>query len=242
MEDVMAIALVDSRISRDMERSLLREGFRVIPLPPSSRLSWPIASHPDMLMLYDSGNIITSTDYCDEAPFVFTDIREFSTNVSMNFTSDVYGKNYPEDAIFNALIMGEFMFCKTDSISSAVLDYARGRSLTVNHVNQGYPACTTLAISDKAAITADVGMARALSECGIRVSLIENGAISLEPYEYGFIGGACGVYNGRAYFLGDVTRHPSYNEILRACEAESVVPVSLSSEKLTDLGRIIFID
>lgn len=238
----MAIALVDSRITAEMEHALIRRGFKVIPLPPTKRLPSPIASHPDMLLFYHSDTVITSAEYCDDAPFAFTDIREYSSKVRFQFVDEVQEVDYPRDAIFNAIVIGDKIFCRTESVSGSVLDYAKERGLRVVNVNQGYPACTTLPLSKKAAITADRGMARALSESGIRVTLIENGGILLPPYEYGFIGGAAGVFKDKVYFLGDITAHPSYHEILLACEEEKLTPVSLSSEKLTDLGRIIFID
>ena len=72
--------------------------------------------------------------------------------------------------------------------------------------------------------------------------IIENGDISLPPYEYGFIGGAAGVYKNEVYFLGDISLHRSAKKICDAIRAEGFEPVSLSSEPLSDLGRILFID
>jgi hypothetical protein len=109
-------------------------------------------------------------------------------------------------------------------------------------VAQGYPACTVLKLSDGAAVTADRGMAKVLSEHGIRVYLIEDGGIALPPYEYGFIGGSAGVHDGVVYFLGDVSRHPSYAAILAALECEGLRHVSLSGGALVDLGGILFAD
>jgi hypothetical protein len=74
------------------------------------------------------------------------------------------------------------------------------------------------------------------------VYVIETGDVTLPPYEYGFIGGAAGVYQGVVYFLGDLDTHRSKDVIKEACKAAKVVPVSLSCEPLADLGRIIFID
>ena len=80
-----------------------------------------------------------------------------------------------------------------------------------------------------------------LTKHGIRVTLIENGDVLLPPYEYGFIGGASGVFGDTVYFLGDVTKHRSYEKIRKACEGEGKDVVSLSDEGLIDLGRIIFL-
>ena len=85
-------------------------------------------------------------------------------------------------------------------------------------------------------------MSRALSNCGIKVTKIQNGAIALPPYEYGFIGGAAGVFKDKVYFSGNVERHPDGKRIIDAITGEGFVPISLSDEPLADVGRIIFIE
>ena len=235
------LAIVDERISKKCETELIKRGFTVIKTPASRSLSDAVCAHPDMLMLVHKNNIITSANYCDEAPYVFSDIRELSPHASITFTDDEFSKEYPRDAIFNTLIIGDKMFAKTDTVSPSVLQYAKNHNIKIVKVRQGYPACTVLPISDNAAITADAGMAKALCKENIAVTLIEDGDISLFPHEYGFIGGAAGVFRDTVYFLGDIRRHRSKEKILEAIEKTGKVAVSLSDEPLADLGRIIFI-
>ena len=237
----MRTVIADCRISYACERALALRGFNVIKLPPHKRLGEDIASHPDMLLLKHGNTVITSADYCDMAPHVFSDLREYASELKISFTSDEQRAEYPHDALFNALIMGDKIFCRRESISPSVLALADECGMEVIGVRQGYPACTVLALSDSIAITADRGMARALTENGITVTLIENGDIELPPHEYGFIGGAAGVFEGRVYFLGSLDAHRDKEKIIDACRAAKVTPVSLSDEKLRDLGRLIFI-
>lgn len=236
-----AIAIVDGRISDICERSLLRRGFYIIKLPPSKNLSTPIASHPDMLIFKHDGELITSAEYCDEAAYVFTDMREFAPSVRITFSAESQSPEYPKDAIFNALVIGNNVFIKTDTASRSVIDYSRMTGLTIHHVNQGYPACTVLPLGDKSAITADEGMALAMEKAGITVTRIRNGGISLPPYEYGFIGGAAGVYGKTVYFLGNPIFHPDGEKIIAAAEGAGFKSVALSDEPLSDLGRILFL-
>ncbi len=233
------ISIVDERISEKMKRRL-QFFSTVIALPRSSDLGEAVCSHPDILMLAHENRIITSADYCEKFPWVFSDIREYSS-CEFTVTSDKFGKKYPTDAIFNALIINNYIFYKEDSVASAVKEYAKAKGLTPISVNQGYPACTTLAFKNSA-ITADRGMAKALSSVGIKVTLIGNGDILLPPHEYGFIGGASGVYKDTVYFLGDITRHRDFALIEKAIKDEGLSYVSLSDEPLCDLGRILFID
>ena len=108
------------------------------------------------------------------------------------------------------------------------------------HVKQGYPACTVLRLNESAAITSDRGMARAMSDRGIRVTLIDSGYFSLPPHEYGFIGGSAGTDGNSVYFTGRIDAHPDYEKIIRAIESEGMKAVSLSSDVPVDVGGILF--
>ena len=132
-------------------------------------------------------------------------------------------------------------FLKEDTVSKGIISYANARGMDIIPTKQGYPACTVLAFGNSA-ITADCGMAKLLSENGVCVTLIENGEILLPPYEYGFIGGASGVYGSEVFFLGDIGTHRDAKKICDAIISEGFSPVSLSDEPLADLGRILFID
>lgn len=237
----MKCAIVDERISDKCERALKMRGFFLIKLPPAKKLSLPMASHADMLIFSHGDTLIASADYCSDYPHVFSDIREFLPNIKMRFSSDVFAPEYPMDRIFNSLVIGNDIFIKPEHISSAVTEYAREVGLNTVRVNQGYPACTVLAFGNNA-ITADRGMAKALSEHGVSVSLISDGDILLPPYEYGFIGGAAGVYKKEVFFLGSLPSHKDFEKINEAILSAGYTPVSLSDEKLSDLGGIIFLD
>ena len=236
----MKIAITDERISEKCERGLMLRGFRVLKMPRYPSLSAPMAAHPDMVMFTHKKRIITTADYCEIADFTFFEISSMVSGVSFTVTADRVQADYPADCIFNALIIGDRIFLKADTASRAVIEYARREGLKVVNVKQGYPACTTLALGDSAAITADRGMAEAMRGEGIDVTLIEDGGIILPPYEYGFIGGASGNYGKTVYFLGDVHTHPSADRIIRAAAAAGFSCESLSDEPLSDLGGIVF--
>lgn len=235
------ICLVDERISDKCLSALRAEGFYVVKMPPYTKLSSPVASHPDMLAFVHGSNMISSEDYRRENPAVFDEIKAHSKKLNIIFTDDVFSKEYPRDALFNVLTVGDYAFLNENTVSAEVLNYLTECGLRVVHVNQGYPACTALAFA-KSALTADKGMKRALAESGFTVTEVSDGSVSLPPYKYGFIGGACGVFLNKIYFLGDLKSHTDAAKIEAAITADGFVPISLSDEPLADLGRIIFID
>ena len=240
----MKIAIVDSRISPEAERKLMLLGYHVMTLPPFSRLSEAVASHPDMLIARLGEELISYADYCEEASYVFSDLSLFmrGTGTRFTFTADEVDKVYPKDVGLNALRMGNKLFCRAASVSKTLLDAAEKRGVEVVDVKQGYPACTVLKLSDSAAITADRGMARTLEKHGIRVTLIEQGDVSLPPHEYGFLGGAGALDGDRLFFLGDPKTHRDGERIIAAAEAEGLRVIPLATGALCDLGGIIFIE
>ncbi len=237
----MTTALVDERISDKCERALLIRGFRTVRLPAYPALPKATASHPDTLLFFNENEIITSADYCEYASYVFSDLRVMHPNIKITFTEDILGSEYPKDVPFNALALSDMLFAREDTLSPAVARHAAERGMKIVPTRQGYPACATLALSNTAVITADEGLKKTYEAHGIDVTLIRHGGISLPPYEYGFIGGASGVFGDKVYFLGDCTSHLDYKIIEEAIYSRGMTPVSLSDEPLADLGGIIFI-
>lgn len=238
----MKSILVDNRISEECERSLLRLGLTVMRLPACRALPEAIESHADTLIFKHKNDLFTYADYCEEAAYVFSDLRYFYPDLRIHFTSDVPGDKFPEDCKLNALVMNGRLFAREDSLSEAVLDFAKKSGLSTVNVKQGYPACSVLRLSDTHAITSDKGMAKAIENQGMTVTLIQSGEIELPPYKYGFIGGACCVFKDTVYFFGDYTLHPCREKIESAAKAAGVRLYSLATHPLVDLGGALFFE
>jgi hypothetical protein len=236
----MRIILVDTRISDSTERSLLKLGLDPIKLPPDRSLGEAVKSHPDTLLFCHKDNIITTADYCDDAAYIFSDIREYRPHIKISFTSDVRAERYPMDAVMNGLVIGDILFCNTKNISPAIKDYALSTGLSLVHTNQGYPACTVLSFSNRA-ITHDRGMADILEKNGIKTLLIRQGHISLPPHEYGFIGGASFVYGNRVCFFGNLDAHPDGARMRDFIQDGGFEVLSLSDEPLSDFGGAVIL-
>ena len=241
----MKIAIVDERLPRGCRLRLSELGFSVFTLPRLSVLPSALASHTDIITFHSRDTIIVCEGYRAENEGLLSALEAALPGVEFIYTEDIPKGEYPTDAIFNALIMGSNIFCKAESISKAVLNYARAKGLNIVNVKQGYPACTVLPIGDRHAVTADRGMAKALSACGIKTYVIENSeSISLPPYPYGFIGGTAGSLGGVLYFAGSLEAHPDADIIKAAISDAGYEYVSLdpSAGGLFDLGGIALYD
>ena len=235
-------ALVDERIERECELSLIRLGFKVVKLPAHPSLEKAVCSHTDLLIHYLGGELICTAEYCEENEALFTLLNKEIRELKFGFCSDIISSPHPRDAALNALVAGGRIYAREDAISPYLKKKAEDMGIAFVAVKQGYPACTVLKLNENAVITADTGMERALTNHGVRVYKIAEGGINLYPYPYGFIGGAAGVYNNTVYFLGDPSFHPSYEIIKEAAEREGLTVVALSGSRLCDLGGIVFIE
>ena len=230
-------ALVDERISDKCFDELKNQGFHPIKLKKADALPTPIASHTDILSFKLGDILFFSRKYFEDNSGILSPLDATKIHLS----EERQGVNYPLDAIFNGLLLGETLFCKSDTFSLEIKKKAQELGIKIVNVKQGYPACTALKISENAIITADRGMAKAVKAEGISVLTIENGGVSLPPYEYGFIGGAGALFEDKIYFLGDISKHPDADRILKFIKENKKTAISLSDEPLADLGGIIFI-
>ena len=238
----MTLALIDERMSLAARTALEKCGFHTLPVPASPRLPEATRSHPDMLLFRLGNEIFTEERYLIENESFFKELLSLVPWLKIITISESLSAQYPFDCVLNLLAMGDRLYLKIDSVSHTILSAAERVGLRMLAVKQGYPACTVLALGNSHAITADRGMARALAADGVEVLEIRNEGILLPPYDYGFIGGAAGVYGNKVYFIGDCATHPDGKSIHAFIEAAGYTVVSLDCGKLRDLGRIIFID
>ncbi len=210
-------------------------GFTPISLPTDKRLNKTVSSHADTLIYTDGTVLIANSDYINTLP---EEVRSLIVGVPKCPSGD-----YPTDAVFNALCIGELLFARTASLAEAVKVSAKSAGYTIINVKQGYAKCSTLALPKKnAAITADSGMAKAMEQYGVRVLKISPGHITLPGCEYGFIGGASFVdeKSETVYFFGDITAHPDAEDIISFIKEAGYSYISLDGE-LTDFGGAVII-
>lgn len=238
--DIMVYVAVDNRISQKCKDALSAKGFCPIELPPFSALSSPVASHPDMLMFLTEKHIICHADYYSQASNTL-DFLSRKTQRELFLTDEPIGEKYPRDILFNALVCEKYVFCKQDSISRCVLQYAEETGLTVVNVRQGYAKCSVCYIGENAIITADRGIAKEAKKHVFDVLEISPDGVSLDSLSCGFIGGATGVFEDTVYFCGSLDSHPNSSEIRAFCASHGKNVCSLSDEKLYDVGTMFFV-
>ncbi len=236
----MSLAIINSTFPEKAIKMLSLDGHEIIALPPSKALPHPMSTHPDMLLFCGFGAIVCHKDYYEENRTLIDIIVNKSEN-RLILSDEKIEEEYPRDAIFNAAVVGNNLLCNTRFISRYILELANINGINIIHVNQGYTKCSTLIVGENNIITADRGIHSAAQKAGINSLLIGAGNVSLDPYEYGFIGGATGMLENKVFFCGDLEEHPDKEKIVEFISACGKEGVFLPFERLTDTGSILFI-
>lgn len=234
------LAIIDCRMPKEAQDRLKELGFSVIPLPPFSRLAPPVASHPDMLLFPLGDRLFVHREYYEEAAATVDRIAAESGRVLCTVDTKISAE-YPNDIALNLFTVGKYLIGRTDKTPAAILDYATTLGYEPIFVKQGYAKCSTVPLGDSAIITADPSIEKAARGLGIDALLISAGGVSLPGYEYGFLGGACGVCDKRIFFCGNPSSHPNGAAILAFCEGHGFDVLPLHSAPLFDVGSIFFL-
>ncbi len=234
------LAVTDQRIPREARLRLTALGFEVVTLPPFSRLSPPVASHPDMLMLPLGDRLFVTRAYYGEAKRELDAIAAQSGRRLCPIAREVSPK-YPDDVGLNLCVVGKTILGRVDKAPKEVLAYAETLGYTAVSVRQGYAKCSTVVMGSRGLITADRGIEAAARRGGVPCLLISPGHVSLPGYDCGFLGGASGVCGGTVYFCGDLMTHPDGEAITDFCQYLGFTVVSLGAGALFDVGTIFFL-
>ena len=213
----MKSVLVDYRISKKSEDTLLGLGYEVIKSERSANLAEPVCGHPDMLLCK-----LSDTDFAVSPTLSRGFIK------SLNKKHIILGATklkpiYPCDIAYNAARIGKYLFCNEKHTDAAILKYSKKYGISVINVNQGYTKCSICEVSENAVITSDKSIFKAARENNIDVLLTENSGIILNGYNEGFIGGAGGLIEKNLLAVnGDISLHKNFKEIKEFCKKYGV--------------------
>lgn len=192
-------------------------------LPP------PVARHADIVFHHLGGQLAAVEHGQNELKERLTAL---GFSVDDGFRA---GAEYPQDIGLNACALGDKLICHAGHVYPPL---TKGRQ--VLPTRQGYAKCAAAVVSETALITEDASIAAAAKAGGLDVLLISKGAVRLDGYPYGFIGGCCGKLSPTELaFCGDITRHPDYERICAFTGRYGVRCVSLTGGDLIDVGSLL---
>lgn len=208
-------------------------GLDAITTRADVRLPKPVRWHPDMqVCIMDGGTFVL------KGSGLASKLAEYE--IAAEETDSIPGGAYPEDVLCNVLSWEHWALGNPGTVDRKIIQQAKAGGLEWITVKQGYAACATALVNDRAAITADNGVAKALEERGIEVLRIRPGFIELPGYGYGFIGGCCGkLAQDMMAFAGRLNSHPDGARITGFLATHNIGYVELMEHPLLDVGGMI---
>lgn len=146
---------------------------------------------------------------------------------------------YPYDVCYNAACFGNTAvhnFRYTDKITLAVIEQKFSKRI---NVNQGYSKCSICEFEDNSAITDDEGIYNKLKSSGIDVLKISKGDVKLKGMNYGFFGGATGVFENNLFLNGELKYHRDADKINSFLKKHGINIIELKKGFITDIGSIL---
>lgn len=194
-------------------------------------------SHPDLHICHLEDNKILMYR---EDEYLSNELKE--CGFSVMFSQNAKCGTYPKSAALNVLILGDILLCNKKSVAPEIINFAKNKNMEIINCKQGYVRCATCVVNEKAVITSDISVYKALKE-KIDVLLISEGNIKLSNLDSGMIGGASFLIGKRCLaFCGDVSGHPDYILIENFLKKHQMKHICLTNEPLLDIGTAIALE
>ena len=168
----MKSVIVDFRISKKSENTLISKGYSVIRTTRSADLAEPVCGHPDMLLCK-----LKNHDFVGIPAFRGV----FNTDSDLNYIDgkSKLKKEYPSDIAYNCALVGKHLFCNEKYTDAVILEYCKNNSVKIINTKQGYAKCSICIVSDNAIITADKNIYKqpdGFQDLNTKIARIENEA------------------------------------------------------------------
>lgn len=207
--------------------------IKVVSVAENKFLDAPISKHADILANY----VGKSTFLVDENQV------ELCSFIKNNDGKSVVIENikspYPNDCLLNFADIGDYIICNKSILSEQIVKYLPQKEII--DVKQGYSKCSVCICKQNTVITDDISIYNALLQYdNINSLLVEKGSVSINKYNYGFIGGCCGLIDKNLLlFNGDLSTHTDFDKIEKFLYDNNVKYIEIKGKSLTDIGSII---
>lgn len=229
---------VDYRIS-DLEKNTLEKlNLNIIKIPKCDTLYDAINGHVDIqvhILDKESKTILINKNM----PVEF---KKNLSNLKIKFIesySDL-GKSYPFNIGLNAFSINNYFIHNLKHTDKNLLSFQESKELI--NVKQGYTKCSCLPISENAFITNDKGLYKSLIKYNFDILYLPPGDITLDGFDYGFIGGTGGLIDDNTIaFFGHLDFYKYGDSVKEFLNKYNVKPIYLKNDKLTDRGSLFVI-
>lgn len=206
---------------------------KVVDVAPNELLDASVSRHADILANYVGNNTFLAD--CRQKELI--EFVEQSGGIIK--TVDNIKSPYPNDCLLNFADIGDYIICNKSILTQEIFELLPQKQIV--DVKQGYSKCSVCIVKHNTIITDDISIYTAVSQYdNIKSLLVEKGSVRIEKYDYGFIGGCCGLIDkDLLLFNGDLSTHTDFDKIKNFLYDNGVSYIDIKGKPLTDIGSII---
>ena len=215
-------------------KSIFNElSIKVVSVSRNEFLDSPVDKHADILANY----VGKSTFLVDKNQKELCSFIE--NNVGKSVVIENIKSPYPDDCLLNFADIGEYIICNRSILTEEIVKYLPNK--VIIDVKQGYSKCSVCICGYNTIITDDKSVYNAVLQYNnINSLLIEKGSVRINKYDYGFIGGCCGLIDKNTLlFNGDLSLHSDFDKIKKFLYDNGINYIDIKGKPLTDIGSII---
>ena len=207
--------------------------IKVVNVTENQLLDTPVSKHADILANY----VGKSTFLVDKNQIELCQFIE--NNVGKSLIIEDIKSPYPNDCLLNFADIGNYIICNKSILTEEIIEILPKKEII--DVKQGYSKCSVCICKQNTIITDDISIHNAVSQYdNIKSLLVEKGSVHINKYDYGFIGGCCGLIdNDTLLFNGDLSTHTDFDKIRKFLYDNGVNYIDIKGKPLTDIGSII---
>lgn len=207
--------------------------IKVVSVTQNELLDSPVNKHADILANY-VGKSTFLVDKNQNELCYFIENNNGKTVLIDNIKSP-----YPNDCLLNFADIGDYIICNKLILTEKIVDLMPQKEII--DVKQGYSKCSVCICKHNTVITDDISIYNALLQYdNINSLLVEKGSIYINKYDYGFIGGCCGLIDkDLLLFNGDLSTHSDFDKIQKFLYDNNIKYIDIKGKSLTDIGSII---
>ncbi len=228
------VTTVFAQIDDNRLKSVFDElSIKVVKVNENSLLDAPVSQHADILCNY----VGKSTFLVDKNQ---TELCKFlEDNNGKYVIIENIQSPYPDDCLLNFADIGDYVICNKSILTEEIVKSLPNK--TIIDVKQGYSKCSVCICEYNTIITDDKSVYNAVSSYdNINSLLIEKGSVRINKYDYGFIGGCCGLIDKNLLlFNGDLSLHSDFDKIKNFLYDNDIKYIDIKGKPLTDIGSII---
>lgn len=229
----VTLVAVSSQYPKTINR-LNGMGINCMEISPANNLQKPVAAHTDMNILHMGNN-----NFALNRANTLAQSDLIATGANIDSLADL-APIYPNDVKLNIAIIGENVICNEKYADKNVLSLLNKAGKNVINVNQGYSRCSIAVVNEYSIMTSDPTIVSVCANKGYNVLFLEAGDIELPGYDYGFIGGCCGLIDKNVLaFTGDIHKYKNHREVINFLKENNCDYICLSDDNIIDIGGII---